>query len=562
MKRVVVTLLLQVLLALPGLRASEIERLGTLVISPLPSHEMKSYVVASTSYGLLVVESSIPRITLRQSTGPVLGSDFSTPGVFIWELGTGRHVVTLVADGFEALRFPITVAGRGELQVQQFRISEGIAPQTDADPPQILLRMSLPEGVSGVTGAIDGRPLYLNCPAGHALLEPPLGTHHVRLAGSWGGWESWITLSETSRRIEQTVEWSAPKSKAERPEALAIVKIASDPPGAEVIMNDAVVGISPVELSGVAPGHYQVSLILDRHIPMTFGFDVESTSGSLPDDSRLLDLPAYPLIPRFGNLRVTSVPEGAMVFLNGVEKGPTPIDGMELNPGQHRLRLELPDHHTLMKAITMVPDTTIALTCRLARHMGQVKIESVPTDAEVFVDGSYWSNTPIEDSLATGQHSVRLRKMRYSDKTIELSANLHQPFVTNILLDQYYGYLRVDSWPHRASVTLDGPSPELIGRRLVTPTSKLKVLSGQYIIHYSLKDYIEKSDTIFVQASAFVDTLVDLTRKTGSLVITLEDGFGTQIYLKGEVSIEKTYPPENSPFYIHEVPTGTYTLTV
>ncbi|MCX6601852.1 MAG: PEGA domain-containing protein [bacterium] len=532
------------------------------MVQPLPPEQRKSYIVPDSTYGLLVIESSLPRLSLR-SNMPARTEVTGTPGVFMWNMATGTHIVTVMAEGFEALRFRVTVAGRGPDQVQQFRVLEGVTPHWSADPPQVLLRY-VPQDPSDVLQArLDDNPLWLDFSKGAVLLEPEVGPHRIWVAGAAGVWEQSFTLSEANRRPEWDVHLDRTKGASRSMPLSGTFSVVSEPAGAKVLLNHAVVGQTPLRLENVPPGQYQLTLLKKNYVPFTMGFDIDSSAEAAVGGHTInLDFPVFPLIPRFGVLRIASVPPGAQVYLDGAPKGITPLDSIAVNPGQKSLRLELPQHYAYLQTLYVGSDTTIALTCSLQHHKGRLRLASIPPDAEVFINGRLLGRTPIDDSLATDTYKARLRKPGYSDHLLEVPIVVDRDFEMNLLLEQHTAALRLDSWPHDAVMTVSGPSAELESKTYRTPTSKIRLLSGQYLVKLSLPKHDDRIDTLWLGPGVLLDTLVDLRRQAGTLELVMPEGGGAEVLLEGETKLERTYPPDGSPLIVDDVPTGTYELTI
>jgi hypothetical protein len=114
-----------------------------------------------------------------------------------------------------------------------------------------------------------------------------------------------------------------------------------------------------------------------------------------------------------GTLAVESQPAGAIVAVNGVPRGRTPLR-LTLAPGEYRLEVR---HGALARLTTvkMGSGSSVSHYLELARPAGNlpaagaVRVTSEPSGATVSVDGALRGSTPLDVELPAGRHSVTLR---------------------------------------------------------------------------------------------------------------------------------------------------------
>jgi len=106
----------------------------------------------------------------------------------------------------------------------------------------------------------------------------------------------------------------------------------STPSGAGVYLNGIYTGVTPLELSNLTPGTYEVKITLN-------GYENYTTSVTLaPGERKVLNVT---LTPTFGYLTITSNPSGATVIVDGQEAGSTPLKEYRLSVGQHRIAVKM-----------------------------------------------------------------------------------------------------------------------------------------------------------------------------------------------------------------------------
>lgn len=125
----------------------------------------------------------------------------------------------------------------------------------------------------------------------------------------------------------------------------------------------------------------------------------------------------------WGTLRVSSIPSQASVYINGEYKGETPLT-LEIETGAYDIRISKADYQDYITTVTVESRETKTINAELTPAFGYLTIESSPSGAEVYVDGSYKGTTPITLELSPVGHKVKIKKEGYEDytKTVTVEA--------------------------------------------------------------------------------------------------------------------------------------------
>jgi hypothetical protein len=111
-----------------------------------------------------------------------------------------------------------------------------------------------------------------------------------------------------------------------------------------------------------------------------------------------------------GTLVVNTSPAGAKLFVDGVERGVTPLT-LALKPGPHSLEVRGDGTPRLMP-ITITAGAQVSQYLELpkmASAVGQLQISTQPAGARVSVDGVARGTSPVTIAdLAPGEHAVQL----------------------------------------------------------------------------------------------------------------------------------------------------------
>ena len=125
--------------------------------------------------------------------------------------------------------------------------------------------------------------------------------------------------------------------------------ITSTPDEAMVTVNNVFRGTTPLTLSGLAPGTYNLSLSKSGYSILSTPVTVES--GSISEVTATLAL-------QTGSIAVNTTPEGAAVTLDGAPAGTSPVTLRNLTPGNHALTLSVPGFPLRNMTVQVVGDQT------------------------------------------------------------------------------------------------------------------------------------------------------------------------------------------------------------
>lgn len=190
---------------------------------------------------------------------------------------------------------------------------------------------------------------------------------------------------------------------------------------------------------------------------------------------------------------------------------------------------------------------------------GTIYVQSSPTNAQVYIDGSYYGRTPQSVSgLATGSHSVLVQKSGYQDwsTTSQVTAGGSTNVYASLSAVETYGSITVTTSPSGASVYLDG------SYQGTTPMTISGVVKGAHVIELQKAGYYEWSGQVTVYAGQNSRVSQNLNKipnpTTGTISVSSTPG-GAYIYLDG--SYEGVTPYSGS-YLIHNIAAGSHTVTI
>ena len=174
----------------------------------------------------------------------------------------------------------------------------------------------------------------------------------------------------------------------------AFLTISTDPGNAEIVINDESIGFTPIEDFILKnEGEYNLQIKLK-------GFAVYDTLFTLEfGDTQKFDIKLIQTGTE--KLTITTNPAGAMIYLDSINIGTSPIENFSLNPGNIQLRIEKIGFLTLDTLINIEKDVANSLSLVLNKktigETGGIKITSNPSAASVWINKEFVGSSPYEN---------------------------------------------------------------------------------------------------------------------------------------------------------------------
>ena len=265
-----------------------------------------------------------------------------------------------------------------------------------------------------------------------------------------------------------------------------IIEVTSEPAGAEVTVNGQPRGRTPTKVAGVPKGRATVGL-------KKKGFEDESRELSIvAGESQTLFVK---LVGLPGTMSLTSVPDGARFYVNDKPEGKGPISLSGLKPGDYTIRVEKEGFATATKTVSLENGGAIVEEFRLENVMGRLEVRTIPSGAEVYLDGSRIGTTKakagdgeVSDVLAVenvreGEHVLVLKCEGYADVTKHPVVENRKTQTVNVRMKRVFTpnvEITTDSGVHRGvliSNTANGVEVEVsLGINRTFPHSEIRKL--------------------------------------------------------------------------------------
>lgn len=155
-------------------------------------------------------------------------------------------------------------------------------------------------------------------------------------------------------------------ARREPPAATGRLVVRTTPAGARVRVDGRDRGVTPLTLTGLAPGRYAVEVSLEGHEPLSRRVELTSARPTATLDLRLPAAPRPAAAARGpASLEFVTRPAGAVVWLDGRRVGVSPLTLSEVAPGTRSVRFELAGHATWTNTITLAAGESRRVTASL-----------------------------------------------------------------------------------------------------------------------------------------------------------------------------------------------------
>ena len=172
-------------------------------------------------------------------------------------------------------------------------------------------------------------------------------------------------------------------------------------------------------------GELTVLLSMGRHTyrVMADGYAAEEGTVNVTDKTEALNIR---LASTKATLRVECDTKGAVIFVNGQQKGSAPWSG-SLSEGSYQVEARLNGYRTQKQSITLAQKEVRTLNLpALQMIAGRINVDCKPIGSEVYIDGKKVGTTPnIFRDIPVGDRTVEIRKQGYEPlkKTVAIKEN-------------------------------------------------------------------------------------------------------------------------------------------
>jgi peptidoglycan/xylan/chitin deacetylase (PgdA/CDA1 family) len=238
------------------------------------------------------------------------GQNLGATPVVSGALKPGDHTLVATLAGYH----PIT---------QTVTIARGAQAQAQVAFERITRTVTLTSTPAGAEVFWDGQDLGQ---APVTVDKSPIGKHSVKLTlPDYDDFTSDVEVDAGDQPAPLTFELSHLAGK---------LVVVTTPAGAQILVEGQPRGLSPAAIGGLYPNDYQITATLAGYRAATQTVTVKAHETNTV---------TIALMPQSGQISIKTVPAGAAVKLDGKDRGVTPLVLDNVSPGDHTLRLEVPN---------------------------------------------------------------------------------------------------------------------------------------------------------------------------------------------------------------------------
>ena len=263
-----------------------------------------------------------------------------------------------------------------------------------------------------------------------------------------------------------------------------IVQIAPEPD--EVKLRNGPLAVRLNDRFLARPGEYYLTASKQGYYP----FDERVSIGMLPSYMFKRTLRKKP-----GIISVKlDTPDRARVYINKRYIGIAPMQGIALTPGTHSIELQRDRYQTLQSQIQVEgAEVEQQFIYSMLPNWSAVSLDSQPSNAQVWLDGNRYENTPLSLELSAGTYHMEIVHPDFSAHISDFVVLPNQPLdLGTINLDRNPSYMIIKSQPVGAAVYFNGK------QQGVTPLTINATPNIEYELNFNKSGYRNLSRTVKV----------------------------------------------------------------
>lgn len=297
------------------------------------------------------------------------------------------------------------------------------------------------------------------------------------------------------------------------------VRVATDPPEAEITCDGALHPASPMTLTGLAPGEH---LIIARKA----GYRESRRTITLTTSQRTaVDMKLDPL---YGLILIHSVPSEADIEIEGADRGRTPQLVSDLPFGRYRVRLSKPGFLPKERELLIEDRTPQRLNVNLTSDSATLVLSSDPTGAAVLLNGLDRGRTPCTlDRIPDGENTLELTVEGFANYTRTLRLTAGQTEEVRAVLKPIPGKLTVVSIPGGARIYVDNQF------RGDAPVTLADLEPGSYRVRAEMVGHEPVARTVQISRASDATEEFRLAGNTGQILITTQPA-GVTVLVAGK----------------------------
>ncbi|MFH2092706.1 MAG: PEGA domain-containing protein [Pseudomonadota bacterium] len=214
-------------------------------------------------------------------------------------------------------------------------------------------------------------------------------------------------------------------------------------------------------------------------------------------------------------LTINITPAQSDVYVDGALAGTAPLEIMDLPSGTHKIRVSKKRYKEYTEDIFIHKDQPKIIAATLIPlPFGDLKVDSIPEGATVFIDGTQKGTTPFfMENIKDGEHTIKLEKADYDPATSLITIEPLKAAALTKNLVYSYGSLQVNTLPDKAFIFLDNI------KQGITPINIKKIKKGHHTLVLSLKGFKSATKKVIIESEQTQTLNISLEKITSQLIV-------------------------------------------
>ncbi|MBW2013970.1 MAG: PEGA domain-containing protein [Deltaproteobacteria bacterium] len=245
--------------------------------------------------------------------------------------------------------------------------------------------------------------------------------------------------------------------------------------GAQVYIDGHEVGKTPLESIEIKPGPAKLEIRASNYQDLNTEIQVHGC-GKLQEFNMAL-------IPGWSDVTVSSVPQGAILKIDGKSFGNTP-SRIQLAAGTYLMEISADLYKTWTHPLIVKPNEPLEIKdIRLQPADGKLAIQTTPVEANVMIDGTFIGQTPLVIDLSPDKnHMIRISKAGYEKATRNVNVASATSTRLHVNLKPREGIINL--WLKTADTEL-----LVNGKSLGATPKQLRLIAVEHTLEFRKKGY-------------------------------------------------------------------------
>ena len=227
-----------------------------------------------------------------------------------------------------------------------------------------------------------------------------------------------------------------------------LLLVHSKPPGAEVTIDGASKGTTPLLIADVPFGSYRMQITKPGFLAKELDLRVAQRRPEKID---------VQLTASSADLVLDSNPRGATVTLNGIAHGRTPCSIDKVMRGEVKIEISLKGYETFRQTVTLAPGQNEQLTAELKAIPAKLQVVSTPEGARIYIDNQFRGPSPVVlDPIDPGTYRIRAEMAGYEIMARNVTLKANEDRVEEFRMQSDVGSLEITTEPAGVSIFIDG----------------------------------------------------------------------------------------------------------